>query len=231
MTEHTPPTGGEAAAGAPEPTPPAERLASHLEPAPTGAASALRPLLAELASLDAAVYRAIAVTPTPMLDDPIRRLSSLADHSKLWVAAAAVLAVAGGRRGRRAAATGLAAVAVNSLVVNVPLKLAARRERPDRVGALVPLARQVPMPRSPSFPSGHSASAFAFASAVGGSMPLAAAPLRSLAAVVGYSRVHTGVHYPGDVIIGALIGSTIGEAVAALGRVRRRRIADRTDPV
>jgi undecaprenyl-diphosphatase len=60
---------------------------------------------------------------------------------------------------------------------------------------------------------------------------LAAAPLRSLAAVVGYSRVHTGVHYPGDVIIGALIGSTIGEAVAALGRVRRRRIADRTDPV
>jgi undecaprenyl-diphosphatase len=215
-----------------EPTPPAERLAAHLEPTPTGPAGALRAILDELASLDAAVYNAIAVTPTPLLDDPIRRLSHLADHSKLWVASAAVLAVAGGRRGRRAAATGLVAVALNSVVVNVPLKLAARRERPDREAALVPLARQVPMPRSPSFPSGHAASAFAFASAVGGSMPLAAAPLRSLAAVVGYSRVHAGVHYPGDVIIGALIGSTIGEAVAVVARVRRRhRIADGTRPV
>jgi undecaprenyl-diphosphatase len=88
------------------------------------------------------------------------------------------------------------------------------------------------MPRSPSFPSGHAASAFALASAVGGSMPVVAAPIRSLAAVVGYSRVHTGVHYPGDVIIGALIGSTIGEAVAVVARVRRRhRIADGTRPV
>jgi membrane-associated phospholipid phosphatase len=40
------------------------------------------------------------------------------------------------------------------------------------------------------------------------------------------------VHYPGDVIIGALIGSTIGEAVAVVARVRRRhRIADGTRPV
>jgi undecaprenyl-diphosphatase len=78
------------------------------------------------------------------------------------------------------------------------------------------------MPRSASFPSGHAASAFAFASAVGGSLPVAAVPLRSLATVVGYSRVHTGVHYPGDVVIGALIGTTIGEAVAALARIRPR---------
>lgn len=204
-----------------KPTPLTGRLAARIEPRPTGPARVLKPILDELALLDAAVYRAIAATPTPTLDDPIRRLSNIANNSKLWVAAAGILAVAGGRRGRRAALTGLAAVAANSLVVNVPLKFAARRGRPDREAAQVPLTRQVPMPTSSSFPSGHAASAFAFASAVGGSLPVAAVPLRSLATVVGYSRVHTGVHYPGDVVIGALIGTTIGEAVAAIERSRR----------
>ena len=52
------------------------------------------------------------------------------------------------------------------------------------------------MPRSTSFPSGHSASAFAFATAVGDELPLAWLPLHALAAAVTYSRVHTGVHYP-----------------------------------
>ena len=45
-------------------------------------------------------------------------------------------------------------------------------------------------------------------------------PLRLLAALVAYSRVHTGVHYPGDVVVGALIGGAAGTAVAAIGRGR-----------
>ena len=74
------------------------------------------------------------------------------------------------------------------------------------------------MPASRSLPSGHSASAFAFATAVGYVMPRGAAPFRLLAAVVGYSRVHTGVHYPGDVLAGALLGTTVAQAtVRALG--------------
>ena len=76
----------------------------------------------------------------------------------------------------------------------------------------MPIARQVRMPGSRSFPSGHSASAFAFATGVGRTMPLAAAPLRALAAAVAYSRVHTGVHYPGDVAIGSLLGTVLAEA-------------------
>ena len=69
------------------------------------------------------------------------------------------------------------------------------------------------MPSSGSFPSGHSASAFAFASSVGASLPAAAPPLVALAAAVAYSRVYTGVHFPGDVIIGSVIGVVIGRGV------------------
>ena len=71
------------------------------------------------------------------------------------------------------------------------------------------------MPHSASFPSGHTASAFAFATAVAHSQPHAAAPLLVLASTVGYSRVHTGVHYPGDVVIGSLIGATVGRLVGS----------------
>ena len=169
--------------------------------------------LHELAQVDLAVYRAIAVTPTPTLDEPLRRLSGLANHSKLWVGAAAAL-FALGPTGRRAAATGLIAVGINSAVVNLPMKLASRRDRPDRDAAGVPEGRHVPMPTSTSFPSGHAASAFAFAGAVAGSMPVFGALLRGLAAAVAYSRVHTGVHYPGDVIVGSVIGATIGQTTA-----------------
>ena len=82
----------------------------------------------------------------------------------------------------------------------------------------MPEQRRVPMPTSSSFPSGHSASGFAFAGAVAGSLPGIAVPLRGLAAAVAYSRVHTGVHFPGDVIVGSLVGATIGEATSLVGR-------------
>ncbi len=206
----------------PEISPPAARLASRLEPT-VREQPRLRRVLAQLAELDLAIYRAVAATPTPDLDEPMRRLSELADHSKLWLGTAAVLATVGGRTGRRVAAAGVAAIAVNSLIVNVPLKVAARRQRPDREGAQVPIARHVAMPVSPSFPSGHAASGFAFAAAVGGTLPVAAAPLRLAASAVAYSRVHTGVHYPGDVVVGALIGATVGECVAVVARVLERR--------
>jgi membrane-associated phospholipid phosphatase len=164
--------------------------------------------------LDTALYAAIAQTPTPALDRAMSRLSRAADYSRLSIASAGVLALVGGHQGRRAAATGLASVGVTAAFVNLVLKPLGGRRRPDRAAEQVPLDRQVQMPISTSFPSGHSAAAFAFATGVGDVMPRAAVPLRPLAALVGYSRVHTGVHYPGDVVAGSLIGTVLAQLTA-----------------
>jgi undecaprenyl-diphosphatase len=209
----------------PEPRslPPEERLAERLEAHPTPRRSTIAQALHELGQLDVAVYRAVAETPMPTLDEPLRTVSNLANNSKLWLAIAGGLFVFGGRAGRRAALTGAAAIAVNSAVVNLPMKAASRRGRPDRDGIGVPEQRWVDMPTSTSFPSGHSASGFAFASAVGATLPVAGVPLRGLAAAVAYSRVHSGVHYPGDVVVGSLIGVSIGEATALVARALKRR--------
>ena len=172
--------------------------------------------LADVVRIDEAVYAAVARTPTPALDVRLGQLSRAADRSKLWMGTAAVLAVVGGRRGRRAAAQGLVCVAANSAVVNLFVKPLGRRHRPDRVGAQVPELRHVRMPRSPSFPSGHSASAFAFAFGVGHRLPAAGLPLHALAGVVAYSRVHTGVHFPGDVVVGSMLGTALAQVTAGL---------------
>jgi len=169
------------------------------------------PWLQDAERVDVALYDAIARTPTPALDRAMARLSRAADYSRLSLASAAVLAATGGRRGRSAAAIGLASVGVTATLVNLAVKPLGRRRRPDRAGERVPGARHVRMPSSTSFPSGHSAAAFAFATGVGQVLPPAAIPLRGLAALVAYSRVHTGVHYPGDVLAGALIGTVLAQ--------------------
>ncbi|HKQ00109.1 MAG TPA: phosphatase PAP2 family protein [Actinomycetes bacterium] len=184
--------------------------------------------LRELGAVDRAVYEAVAQTPTGALDLPVRRLSGAADKSRIWLAIAAVVAVTGGRRGRRAALEGVAAIAVTSATVNLGLKPIARRRRPDRAQPALFEGRHVPMPRSASFPSGHAASAFAFAYAVGRHLPVLTVPIRLLAVAVAYSRVHTGVHYPGDVVIGSVAGAGSAAMVAAVAdRAARARASGR----
>jgi membrane-associated phospholipid phosphatase len=180
--------------------------------------------LHQLAAVDRAVYAAIASTPTPALDDPMRRLSTAANYSRIWLGIAAVLATAGGQGGRRAAVRGVLAIGVTSALVNLGVKSLWDRERPDRSGTRVPVGRHVRMPASTSFPSGHSASGFAFATAVGHELPFLTVPLRSVAAAVAYSRVHTGVHYPADAIVGSIVGARTGHLVSALAdRIAARR--------
>lgn len=175
-------------------------------------------VLRELGEVDRAVYRAVADTPTPTIDEPIRRLSDAASFSKLWMGLAAAMALVGGRRGRRAAITGLISIGITSAIVNQGLKRLYPRARPDRESEDVPLERRVEMPESTSFPSGHSASGFAFATAVGSQLPIVGVALRFLAGAVAYSRVHTGVHYPGDAVVGSLVGAGIGGTVGAISR-------------
>jgi membrane-associated phospholipid phosphatase len=177
--------------------------------------------LAEAEQIDLAVYAAVAGTATPQLDGIMRRLSRAANYSRLSIASGAILALAGGPRGRRAAASGLACVASTSAIVNLVVKPISRRPRPDRADEQVAPARQVQMPASRSFPSGHTAAAVAFASGVGRVLPAAGVPLHVLAWLVAYSRVHTGVHYPGDVLAGALLGEVIADITAG-GLTRAR---------
>lgn len=171
--------------------------------------------LEELGALDRAMYQAVALTSTPELDGQFRRLSRAADHSVLWLGIAGALAVGAGRNGRRAAIESVLAIAATSATVNLGIKPLARRRRPDRADPARFEARVVPMPESTSFPSGHAASAFAFAYAVSRHLPELAVPVRMLAGGVAYSRVHTGVHYPGDVVVGAILGAGIATMVGA----------------
>ena len=143
-------------------------------------------------------------------------LSRAADHSVLWIAVSVLLA-AGGRRARSGAARGLAAIAVTSAVSNGLLKPVFRRQRPGHPEPLVP------RPGSFAFPSGHSASAFAFAAAVCWHVPALAPALGPLAGAVACSRVRTGVHHRADVVAGSVIGAAIGLAVTTARTARRPR--------
>ena len=69
----------------------ADRLAHLGEPVRLQVSEALR----ELGAVDQAIYSAVAATPTPALDEPLRRLSNAANNSRLWLAIAARLAVTG----------------------------------------------------------------------------------------------------------------------------------------
>lgn len=175
-------------------------------------------------AIDEATYEAIASTPTQALDGAFATLSDFADMSKLWLWIAGLLALVGGRRGRRAAVDGVASIGLASALANLVVKPAVDRRRPQREREGRPFAeeRSVSMPGSTSFPSGHTASAFAFSAAVGARIPLLWAPLKVLAVLVGYSRVHTGVHYPGDVVAGALLGSASPRLLAAARRLWER---------
>jgi PAP2 superfamily len=132
----------------------------------------------------------------PRLTAPSAACRAPPDHSKVWLARAAVLTAAGGARGRRAAVNGLASTALTSAAVNLVLKPLGARRRPDRATHNIPVTRHVTMRRTTSFPSGHAASAFAFATGVAAATPEAGIPLSAAAALVAYSRVHTGVQLP-----------------------------------
>jgi membrane-associated phospholipid phosphatase len=158
---------------------------------------------------------------SPGLDRTLVGISRAANYSRLWLLIAGGLAAYGGQQGRKAAARGIIAIAIAAAVANGPAKLFVRRRRPFWRSR----PTLIRMPRSTSFPSGHSAAAFAFATGACAELPVLAPVLVPLAGTVAYSRVHTGVHYPSDVAAGAAIGIGSGVLSARLPRwVRQRRV-------
>jgi undecaprenyl-diphosphatase len=176
-------------------------------------------VLAALDAWDQRLFQRLTRRERRVVDRSLKRLSNSANRSLLWFAIAALIATVGGRRGRRAAIRGVISVAITSTLVNLPLKYLARRDRPATRRGDRPLP--VSLPGSFSFPSGHSASAFAFATGIALEEPRLLLPVLPLAAGVAYSRVHLRVHYPLDVIAGATIGTAMGLASEPVIRVAR----------
>ena len=171
--------------------------------------------------MDQRLFEAAARHHNPTFDAILPKLTSSADHGLLWYGVAAALAASGRRR---AALRGIASLAVASTVANIPAKLATRRSRPQLHPVPVP-RRLLRQPTTSSFPSGHSASAGAFAAGVAMEDPRLAVPVGLLAAGVAYGRVHTGVHYPGDVVAGLALGTASALVVRRAWPARGERRA------
>jgi membrane-associated phospholipid phosphatase len=146
---------------------------------------------------------------TPAAERAVALFSRLGEHSAVWLA----IGAAGGLAQRERAAQWRRArrTVIGVYAVNTAIKFAVRRPRPQFPG-MPPLQGTT---TGLSFPSAHAATSFAGALAYS-RLGLPAAPLYGLAGAMAASRVYLGVHYPSDILAGALLGTALA-AVASTG--------------
>ena len=158
-----------------------------------------------VAAADERLLSRLAGADQPVLDQAMLRLGQAANHGALWIAVAAALAARRSKWTRRAALRGVAGLMIGSTAANAITKQVVGRTRPEGAAD-----RSSGVLRTTSFPSGHAASAAAFATGVALEVPALALPVGGLAALVGVSRVVTRVHFPSDVAAGFAIGTAAG---------------------
>ncbi|MER6572226.1 phosphatase PAP2 family protein [Streptomyces sp. NPDC001093] len=160
--------------------------------------------MAGLRDADRSLSKQAACRIPPRAGRVLSAVEEAAESGKLWCGAAAAMAWLGGWRGRTAAVTCLAALAVAQLVSNGLCKQLARRPRPPK--QWFPHDEADDRPDSSSFPSVHTAGAVAFTAIVAATGPAVGAACALPAALVALERVQSGAHYPTDVAAGAAIG-------------------------
>ncbi|PYC74495.1 phosphoesterase [Streptomyces tateyamensis] len=169
--------------------------------------------MGRLQNFDVRLFDRVAAARLRGFSPVLPKLGRSANHGVLWLTAGAALGLSRNRSARRAAMRGVGALALASTSANVVAKQLIGRRRPVTTG--VPIARRLlHAPITTSFPSGHSASAAAFATAVTLESPWLGVVVIPLAAAVAASRVYTGAHYPSDVLAGVALGT--GAAVLTL---------------
>lgn len=164
--------------------------------------------------LDTLLFRLVnALSANPLFDALMPFLTQGERNAAVLVALALGAAWAGRREGRgwRLVLVAGAAFGLGELLGSNLLKPLVARPRPPVVLDGVRLL--VGVGPSASFPSAHAVSSAAVASAIAWARPGWAPWVLSYAAVIAYSRVYVGVHYPGDVLGGALLGMALAWAL------------------
>ncbi len=164
-------------------------------------------------AIDATLFIQINHLPHPKrLDRLISRFSWFMTGGHAWILVIAFSAIADRRRALKAFGV-LPALYLATYTVEFPIKRYFRRRRP-----FISIVRAIVVGRKPgsySFPSGHSAAAFAGATLLQACYPRARWALFAVAALVAFSRVYLGAHYPGDVVSGGLAGTGLAKAYRA----------------
>jgi undecaprenyl-diphosphatase len=154
--------------------------------------------------VDASLFAALNGAHTAVLDPVMLTLSRIGYGASVWFTLALVTML--WPRHRAAAVRTLLVLGVTLGVNDQSIKPLVDRPRPFLNPAIAARVVQQPPPITPSFPSGHSAASIAGALALSRAWPGARAALLALAALIALSRVYVGVHYPSDIVAGALLG-------------------------
>lgn len=159
------------------------------------------------AAWDLALFRGMYLREVKRPTRAVFRLLSRSGDGPLYIAVAGLLLLAG-----ISWAPSFILIGAVAFAIQIPLykliKTGCRRPRPFEQHR--DITHRIQPPDAWSFPSGHTASAFLFAQLLALFVPVLALPLYAWAGLVGMSRVYLGVHYPTDVMAGAVLGLSLG---------------------